>query len=575
MKVFISYSRRDDAAIRSLVEDLKRARVQVWMDEELGGGDAWWTEILEQIRGCSVFVFALSDNSLYSKPCRAELGYAKALGLPILPVQIGEVASYHADPIFTVQLVDYRNPTKDSAFDLVSALHTRAGQHTELPDPLPEPPPIPYEYLHRLGASIHDTTAVLAPPVQGQMLFELRNALSEEDDEIVLDDIRNLLRALRRRTDVTYPIGNEIDILLRREPETAAAATISADRADTPQQQAPTRPGGRAPAVAGPPVQGAPDLRTTQAGTAQPSAPPMSEAPRRRVPRDRRTILVILAAVVAAAALVAGLVYLVAAPTPDNAKQHASQPSKPSQVELPLSGLRLTEGVAVDSAGTVYVTAINQGEILKLPVGGTSTTVPLSLNSPSSVAVDGAGNLYVVGESGGRLVKVAAGSNYQSELPFTGRVAGVAVDAAGNVYIHDDRGVVKLAAGTWSPTVLPINGSDFAVDGAGNVYVADVGRVLKLAAGTTTPAVLPFAGLDAPGGIAVDSAGNIYVIDNNTLVRKLPAGSAAPTALPPTIPADFVCSSITALAVDTGGNVYVADYSCASETGRVVKVPVG
>jgi serine/threonine kinase PknH len=73
MKVFVSYSRRDDAPVRSLVADLQRARQQVWLDEDLGGGEAWWTQILEQVRDCTVFVLALSKNSLSSKPCRAEL----------------------------------------------------------------------------------------------------------------------------------------------------------------------------------------------------------------------------------------------------------------------------------------------------------------------------------------------------------------------------------------------------------------------------------------------------------------------------------------------------------------------
>ena len=49
------------------------------------------------------------------------------------------------------------------------------------------------------------------------MLFELRNALHEEDDSTVLDDIRTLLGVLRRRKDVTYPIATEIDTILRDE----------------------------------------------------------------------------------------------------------------------------------------------------------------------------------------------------------------------------------------------------------------------------------------------------------------------------------------------------------------------
>jgi serine/threonine kinase PknH len=228
MKVFISYSRHDDGAVRSMVGDLQRAGVQVWLDEDLGGGDAWWTEILNEIRACTVFLFALTENSLYSKPCRAELGYAQALGLPILPVQIGEVSSYRADPIFSRQLIDYRQPTAATGLALMGALDVHAAHHNELPEPLPEAPPIPYEYLQRLGASIHDP-AVLAPPAQAQMLFELRNALCEEDDPTVLYDIRKLLRTLRRRADVTYPIANEIDTVLSK----AAADSSQAAAKDT------------------------------------------------------------------------------------------------------------------------------------------------------------------------------------------------------------------------------------------------------------------------------------------------------------------------------------------------------
>ena len=68
MKVFVSYSRDDEGAVRSLVGDLQRAPVQVWLDEELGGGAAWWPAILTEIRECTVFLFALSNNSLNSKP---------------------------------------------------------------------------------------------------------------------------------------------------------------------------------------------------------------------------------------------------------------------------------------------------------------------------------------------------------------------------------------------------------------------------------------------------------------------------------------------------------------------------
>ncbi len=126
----------------------------------------------------------------------------------------------------------------------MGALHEQAARRSDLPDPLPEGPPIPYEYLQRLGASIHDA-AVLAPSVQAQMLFELRNALTEEDDSTVVDDIRTLLGVLRRRTDVTYPIASEIDTILGRD-----VADLSHTPAGSPAEDIPTVGSQRADAVA-------------------------------------------------------------------------------------------------------------------------------------------------------------------------------------------------------------------------------------------------------------------------------------------------------------------------------------
>ena len=258
MKVFISYSRHDESAVRSIVSDLRRAQLNVWLDEDLGGGDAWWSEILEQIRGCTVFLFASSDNSLHSKPCKAELGYAQALGLPILPVQIGEISSYRAHQIFSRQLIDYREPAAATGFALMGALHEQGAHRGELPDPLPDGPAIPYEYLQRLGESIHDA-AVLTPSVQAQMLFELRNALTEEDDSTVLEDIRTLLGVLRRRTDVTYPVATEIDTILR-----GGVAEVSPTPVAPPAEDIPPVGAQLAEAPASPATTQSAQLKTTQ-----------------------------------------------------------------------------------------------------------------------------------------------------------------------------------------------------------------------------------------------------------------------------------------------------------------------
>jgi serine/threonine protein kinase, bacterial len=65
-----------------------------------------------------------------------------------------------------------------------------------------------------------------------------------------------------------------------------------------------------------------------------------------------------------------------------------------------------------------------------------------------------------------------------------------------------------------------------AVDSGGSVYAVDTNhnRVLKLAAGSDTPTVLPFTGIDHPIRVTVDTAGNVYVIDSdNRRVLKLAA----------------------------------------------------
>jgi serine/threonine-protein kinase len=194
--------------------------------------------------------------------------------------------------------------------------------------------------------------------------------------------------------------------------------------------------------------------------------------------------------------------------------------------------------------------------VLKFAAGSnTQTVLPITgLHEPDSVAVDTAGDVYVLdlAAEGNRLVKLAAGSNTQTALPLSGVLLpeAVAVDSAGDVYVVDGAGgtalthgaccamphVVKLAAGSSTPTVLPFTGvtgpfdfdpSDLAVDTAGSVYVTDSfnTRVLKLTAGSSTPTVLPFTGLKDPKGVAVDTAGTVYVGDNgNNRVLKLAAG---------------------------------------------------
>jgi len=221
MRLFVSYSRRDATAAGQLIADLEKASLSTWHDHELHGGEPWWQDILQQIRNCDVFVLALSDNVLASKPCMAELRYARALKLPIIPVQIGPVGNIRATPVADIQVLDYTSRTVDGVLALLGAIYTSAAERAPLPDPLPHPPAVPFEYLVRLGSAI--TAAELSPHEQSEFVHQLQECLETEDDAGVRDDAHELLWALRRRPDVTQRNAEQIDRLLAQLGNSSAA----------------------------------------------------------------------------------------------------------------------------------------------------------------------------------------------------------------------------------------------------------------------------------------------------------------------------------------------------------------
>jgi hypothetical protein len=213
MAVFISYASRDRSPLEGVRAALRRAQQDAWSDEQLGGGDQWWQAILEQIRSCEVFVFALSNHSLEARSCQAELRYALALGKPVLPVQIGPVDSIRGNPLAVMQVIDYRNPSVDTGIELISAVHALQARNSSLPHPLPDEPPAPFEYLARL--TDHIAAPTMSAREQVSLLAELAATLEEDGSEdSVRHDVARMLSMLRDRPDVTYRTRTEVDALL-------------------------------------------------------------------------------------------------------------------------------------------------------------------------------------------------------------------------------------------------------------------------------------------------------------------------------------------------------------------------
>ncbi len=211
MSLFVSYTRVDELLVRKIRDDLERLGRSVWMDHQIHGGESWWREIIQEIQRAEIFVFALSNHSWRSKPCRLELRYAEKLGIPVLPLQVGPLDSMFI-PLAEKQIIDYRERSADAVVRLVAALTELTARPVVLPDPLPDPPEVPFEYLYRIASLLGPD--LITPEAQDHLIAQLRSKLKEEDDDVAKADIVKLLKELAGRGELTVRNAREIEEIL-------------------------------------------------------------------------------------------------------------------------------------------------------------------------------------------------------------------------------------------------------------------------------------------------------------------------------------------------------------------------
>ena len=196
------------------------------------------------------------------------------------------------------------------------------------------------------------------------------------------------------------------------------------------------------------------------------------------------------------------------------------------------SGFQRAYSVAVDSGGNVFVTDGNAGSVyMETPSGGSYTQTLLANDGAFGVGVDSSNNVYTVtlGAQVNEYTPAGGGSYTATSNLVTASscyyATGVAVDGSGNIYIACDgsnpfyvQKETPAGGGSYTQTSIGsglINPTDVVVDGSGNVYIADSGnnRVLleTFSSGNYTQSVL-FSG-SGPEGVALDGSGNLYIAD--------------------------------------------------------------
>jgi len=220
-----------------------------------------------------------------------------------------------------------------------------------------------------------------------------------------------------------------------------------------------------------------------------------------------------------------------------------------------------TDGIVHVAAGNGFVGHTGDGGL----------AVNAALFNPQGVAVDSQGNLYIA-EYGG--------------LNTGGAIRTVTTD--GHIFTIAGTGVAGFAGDGGPATAAVLNRpGSIAIDASGNVYFTDQlnlrirkftpgGNISTIAGGGTKRGASGDGGkaTDAQLGVltrlAVDPAGNVFFVDDTLTVRKVTtAGIISTVAGGGQSTADGVAATQAnmlpvGVALDTAGNIYVADFLTSS-----------
>ena len=230
-------------------------------------------------------------------------------------------------------------------------------------------------------------------------------------------------------------------------------------------------------------------------------------------------------------------------------------------------------GIAVDSAGNIYVTDADLMALADLDGNNTIRKI-----TPDGVVSTLAGTAQHYGSAQAYGFVDGTGAAARFGLNYT--FAGLATDSAGNVYVADsgNRAVRKITAtgtvttlagkpgtpsagqlGTpYTPGQIDVFPRFVAVDSSGNVFVTVTAGIRKITPDGLVTTVLDSSSFSYPAGIAVDSAGNLYIADshNNVIYKAVPVplATAEPAISRQPQSHTIALGGTVALTVEANGN---------------------
>ena len=286
--------------------------------------------------------------------------------------------------------------------------------------------------------------------------------------------------------------------------------------------------------------------------------------------------------------------------------------------------------VVTDSKGNFYISdfytntvrmvTLSSGNITTIagnsPAGTVGGTAILSANLTDvhGLAVDTAGNVYISDTSSCRIQKVDISANIttyagNTQVPYCGPNANapfvspgaLALDSKGNLYVADyTASVVRVVSSTGAVSIFAGTGTygysgdgaaaskanlaypvSLTFDGAGNLYIGDLGNRNIRKVDTSGNITTVVSGVSAQG-LAIDSSGVFYYVDSvSSTVRKILPGGGVVTIAGNGIPgyagdggltSQSLLNQPAAIAIAPDGSLLVAD-TFNAVIRRLVQVP--